>query len=444
MKTSYYEIALLSACMVGGKSAEVIAKVNADHFSEQFKPVFQVISDCFERGMNPDVVTVWENSGDVEDVGFQKMVGEIAELPPANDVDQYCKELKRLSVGRKLRNVASQIMSWANEKDPETAYQMASTAIMDITANEAGDSLKSFNQIMGESLLDIERRFEMGEGQFDGLPTGFADIDARWMGMKPGNLIIVAGRPGMGKTTFVMNACEYNVRNGKSVLFFSLEMEGKELADKTLSSAGRLSFTRIMSGKLREDDWPKLSAGAGVMKDSKLFVDDRHSLSVAEMRAQAYRVKRESDLDLIVVDYIQLMQSKGDNRENEVSNLSRALKGLAKEMGVPVIAISQLNRKCEERKNKRPINSDLRESGALEQDANQIAFVYRDDVYYDDSPLKGTAEIITSKGRAIKIGTDCLAWRGDFQRFDTLDHRPDVESVIEQQESGGKSFARDF
>lgn len=444
MKAPYYEVAILHAVLTEGAAAEVFAKLNDSNFGAAYREVFVIANELYERGLNPDFISVMDEAERRGYEGFQDLANDIASSPKPQNVGDYCKELKRLSVSRKLKDLAIQIQHWASSEDPETAYEMACDAVTKIKGSENEDSLRQIDAVMVESLKDIERRFEMGADQFDGLPTGFKDVDERWMGMKPGNLILIPGRPGQGKTTFAMNICEYNAIHGKSVLVFSLEMEAKELADKCLSSTGRIDFGRIMSGKMQEDDWPRLTSAVSLLKGRKLFIDDRHSLTVAEMRAQAYRVKKDHDLDLIMVDYLQLMTSKGHSRENEVANLSRGLKGLAKELGIPVIAVAQLNRKCEERKNKRPINSDLRESGSLEQDANIIAFVYRDDYYYEDSPLKGTAEIITGKGRALKVGTDCLAWQGRFQRFDNLDHRPDVESVIEQQENGGKRSARDF
>lgn len=444
MKAPHYEVAILHAVLTEGAAAEVYAKLDEGDFGPAYRDFFVIGRELYERGLNPDFVSVMDEAERKGYEGFQDLANDIASSHKPQNIGDYCKELKRLAVSRKLKDLSIQIQHWASTEDPDAAYEMACDAVTKVKGPEHGETLRQIDAVMIESLQDIERRFELGEDQFDGLPTGFKDIDERWMGMKPGNFILVPGRPGQGKTTFAMNVCEHNAIQGKSVLVFSMEMEAKELADKMLSSSGRIDFGRIMSGKMQEDDWPRLSSAVSLLKGRKLFIDDRPSLSLSEVRAQSYRVKKEHGLDLIMVDYLQLMASKGHNRENEVANLSRGLKGLAKEMGIPVIAVAQLNRKCEERKNKRPVNSDLRESGSLEQDANIIAFVYRDDYYYDDSPLKGTAEIITGKGRAIKVGTDCLAWRGQYQRFDNLDHRPDIESVIEQQESGGKFTSREF
>lgn len=446
MNAQHYEAALIDACMNKGATAEVLSKVSASDFSTRFRPIFEVIASQFERGMTPDVVSVLEECEQLEEAQElrETFIDGVLALPgSARDVDTHCKELKRLAITRKLKELAISVSHWAAEEDPEVAYEMASSALMELRGEDKEDTTKGMNEMLRESLEDLERRFESSE-EFDGLSTGFPDIDARWNGMKPENLILIAGRPSHGKTTLALNMAEHCVRNDKTVLFFNLEMSHKELADKMISSAGRLSFTRISNANMREEDWPRLSSAASVLKDKPLFVDSRSSLSVAQMRGKAYQIKAKYDLHLMVVDYIQLMHSKGDSREREIGNISRGLKNLAKEMGCPIIAISQLNRQCESRPNKRPLPSDLRDSGSLEQDANIITFVYRDEVYHEDSPLKGVAEAITRKIRGGKPGTDCLEWKGDNQRFVHLDHKPDIDSVIEDAEAGPKRKARDF
>jgi replicative DNA helicase len=434
MRAQHYEAALIDACINKGATAEVLSKVQESDFSSQFRPIFSVIADLFERGLTPDIVSVMEECERLEIAGLtETFINSVLTVPGnAKEVDTHCKELKRLAVGRKLKELAIQIAHWAADEEPDVAYEKASQAIMGIRSGDLEDTTKGVNEMLKESIQDLERRFESGE-QFDGLATGYEAIDARWNGMKAENLILIAGRPSHGKTTLALNICEHLVRNDKTVLFFNLEMSHKELMDKVISSVGKLSFTRMANASLREEDWPRLTSCVSVLKDKRLFVDSRSSLSVAEMRGKAYQIKAKHDLHLIVVDYIQLMDSKGDSREREIGNISRGLKNLAKEMGCPVIAISQLNRKCEERPNKRPIPSDLRDSGSLEQDANLIAFVYRDEVYDENSALKGVAEIISRKVRGGKPGTDCLEWKGDHQRFNHLDHRPDVEGIAEEQ-----------
>lgn len=445
MRAQHYEAALIDACMNKGATAEVLSKVEPTDFSLQFRPIFEVISDLFNRGLTPDVISVLEECERLEIDGVKDtFVDSVLKVPgDSREVDTHCKELKRLATARKLAELAIKIKYWSDEEEPDVAYEMASRAILELKGDDNEDTTKGMNEMLKESLEDLERRFESDE-EFDGLSTGFPDIDSRWNGMKAENLILIAGRPSHGKTTLALNIAEHCVRNDKTVLFFNLEMSHKELTDKLISSAGSLSFTRISNANMREDDWPRLSAAASVLKDKPMFVDSRSSLSVAQMRGKAYQIKAKYGLDLIIVDYIQLMTSQGDSREREIGNISRGLKNLAKEMGCPVIAISQLNRKCEERPNKRPIPSDLRDSGSLEQDANTICFVYRDEVYNEDTPLKGVAEAITRKIRGGKPGTDCLEWKGDHQAFRHLDHKPDIDGIIEEAEAKPKRRGREF
>lgn len=443
----HYEAALLDAAINKGAAAEIVAKLDKSDFSIRFRPFFEVLCDLLGRGIDPDIVTVL-NECEAMDRGAElrdTFVESVLALPgEIRKVDTYCAELKRLATARKLREFALSVSHWASEEDPDTAYELASKALMDLKGEKSDDALRSMNEMLRSTLEEIEAQFE-SPGEFDGLATGYEYLDQRWCGLKPHNLIYIAGRPAMGKTTLAMNIAEHNVREGKTVLFFSMEMSHNELMKKTLSSAGRLSFTRLTTAKLWEDDWPKVSAATNILKDKPLFVDDRGGVSVAQMRARAYQIKNKHGLDLVVADYIQLMRGEGQNRETEIGGISRGLKQLAKELEVPVIVISQLNRQCEQRTDKRPLMADLRDSGSLEQDANILAFVYRDEVYNDETELKGMAEIITRKFRGGKVGTDLLAWHGDYQRFDNVDHNIDIDDIVErQQESGRRRKSKDF
>ena len=258
-----------------------------------------------------------------------------------------------------------------------------------------------------------------------GISTGFTDLDEKTSGLQPSDLIIVAGRPSMGKTTFAMNLVENALmRSDKVILVYSLEMPAESLVMRMLSSLGRIDQTKVRSGRLDEDDWPRLTSAVNLLQERKLFIDDSAGISPSDMRARTRRLAREhGDIGLIMVDYLQLMQlggSGGENRTNEISEISRSLKALAKEFNCPVVALSQLNRSLEQRPNKRPINSDLRESGAIEQDADVIMFVYRDEVYHPETEYKGVAEVIIGKQRNGPIGTVRLAFQGKFTRFDNL------------------------
>jgi replicative DNA helicase len=258
-----------------------------------------------------------------------------------------------------------------------------------------------------------------------GISTGFTDLDEKTSGLQPSDLIIVAGRPSMGKTTFAMNLVENALmRSDKVILVYSLEMPAESLVMRMLSSLGRIDQTKVRSGRLDEDDWPRLTSAVNLLQERKLFIDDSAGISPSDMRARTRRLAREhGEIGMIMVDYLQLMQLGGsgsDNRTNEISEISRSLKALAKEFNCPVVALSQLNRSLEQRPNKRPINSDLRESGAIEQDADVIMFVYRDEVYHPETEYKGVAEVIIGKQRNGPIGTVRLAFQGKYTRFDNL------------------------
>ena len=262
------------------------------------------------------------------------------------------------------------------------------------------------------------------KGSLTGLTTGFEELDKITSGLQPSDMVVIAARPSMGKTTFAMNLCEnVAIKGGKPVLVFSMEMPADAIVMRMLSSLGRINQSSIRSGNLDKDDWPRITSAIHMLSEQKIYIDDTAALSPLEMRARARRVAREcgGELGLIMVDYLQLMQVPGvENRVNEISEISRNLTGLAKEMNCPVLALSQLNRSLEQRPNKRPVMSDLRESGAIEQDADLIVFLYRDEVYNKETNEKGVAEIILGKHRNGPIGTVRLAFRGEFLRFDDL------------------------
>jgi len=250
--------------------------------------------------------------------------------------------------------------------------------------------------------------------------TGFMDLDEKTSGMQPSDLIIIAGRPSMGKTSLAMNIAENAAVGHKvPVAVFSMEMPGSQLAMRMMSSLGRINAHRMRTGKLNDDDWPRLTSSVSLLNEAPIFIDDTPGLTALDIRSRARRIKREHGLGMIVIDYLQLMTGGGEeNRATEISNMTRSLKGLAKELNVPVIALSQLNRSVETRTDKRPVMSDLRESGAIEQDADVILFVYRDEVYREDSPDKGIAEIIIGKQRNGPIGTVRLTFLGEYTKFE--------------------------
>ena len=286
---------------------------------------------------------------------------------------------------------------------------------------KGGSGFSPIKTLLTKAVDRIETLFQQDEA-ITGVSTGFSDFDEMTSGLQPADLVIVAGRPSMGKTTFAMNIAEHvAIQARRPVAVFSMEMPGDALAMRMMSSLGRIDQLRVRTGKLEDDEWPRLSSAVSMLAETQLFIDDTPALTPTEVRARARRLKRENkDLGLIVLDYIQLMQApgEGDNRTGEISAISRSLKALAKELDVPVIALSQLNRSLESRTNKRPIMSDLRESGAIEQDADLIVFIYRDEVYNEDSKDKGVAEIIIGKQRNGPIGTTRLTFLGKYTKFE--------------------------
>jgi replicative DNA helicase len=270
----------------------------------------------------------------------------------------------------------------------------------------------------------IETLFQQ-DNPITGVPTGWTDFDEKTSGLQNSDLIIIAGRPSMGKTSFAMNIAENAaIKSSLPTVIFSMEMPGEQLAMRMFSSLGRIDQHKVRTGKLGDEDWPRLTSAVSLLAEAPMFIDDTPALSPNELRARARRIKREHGLGLIIIDYLQLMQVHGtkENRTNEISEISRSLKALAKELEVPVVALSQLNRSLEQRPNKRPVMSDLRESGAIEQDADVIAFIYRDEVYNEDSPDKGIAEIIIAKQRNGPIGTTRLTFIGQYTRFENYIH----------------------
>jgi len=284
--------------------------------------------------------------------------------------------------------------------------------------------------LLSGALERIEELYNTG-GDITGLTTGFIDLDRMTSGLQSSDLVIVAGRPSMGKTSFAMNLVENAaLASDRPIMVFSMEMPAEQLVIRMLSSLGRIDQSRVRTGKLEQDDWPKLSSATEKLKDTQIFIDDTPALTPTELRSRVRRLVREQgDLGMIMVDYLQLMRVAGssEGRTAEISEISRSLKALAKEFKVPVVALSQLNRALEQRPNKRPVNSDLRESGAIEQDADVIMFIYRDEVYNEDSPDQGVAEIIIGKQRNGPIGTCRLSFQGLFTRFENL-ARSDYEN----------------
>jgi len=407
--------------------------VSADDFYRfDHRLIFQHIVKLINASRPADVITVFDSltsAAKAEDAGGITYLNALAQnTPSAANIRRYAEIVRDRGVLRKLITVSDEITSAAFNPQGKEVKQMLDEAESKIflIAEEGARGSQGFQEIQPLLTQVVERIDELynrdNQNDITGVPTGFVDLDRMTSGLQPGDLIIVAGRPSMGKTAFSVNIGEtVAVESGLPVAIFSMEMGGTQLAMRMLGSVGRLDQHRLKTGRLNDDDWPRLTHAIQKMNDAQIYIDETPALNSIELRARSRRLSRTcGKLGLIIVDYLQLMSanSPGENRATEISEISRNLKGLAKELNCPVIALSQLNRSLEQRPNKRPVMSDLRESGAIEQDADLILFIYRDEVYNPDSPDKGMAEIIIGKQRNGPIGSVRMTFIGQYTKFE--------------------------
>jgi replicative DNA helicase len=407
-----------------------------DFYRQEHRLIFRQIVRLSEQAKPVDVITVAEAleiAGELDKVGGLPYLGGLAQnVPSAANIRRYGEIVRERSIMRKLAEVGTDIASSAYNPTGRDAAQLldeAESKVFEIA--EAGSKGKQGFIAMPPLLSQVVERIETlyardNPSDITGTATGFTDLDRMTSGLQAGDLIIVAGRPSMGKTALAINIAENVAMDSKlPVAIFSMEMGATQLAMRMLGSVGKLNQHDLRTGKLQDDDWGRLTHALGRLNDAPIHIDESAALSALDLRARSRRLHRQNNgLGLIVIDYLQLMSSNAgknsENRATEISEISRSLKALAKELQVPVIALSQLNRSLEQRPNKRPVMSDLRESGAIEQDADLILFIYRDEVYNSDSPDKGKAEIIIGKQRNGPIGKVELAFRGEYTRFDNL------------------------
>ena len=411
----------------------VAEKVMAsDFYSRPHKLVFEAVKSILEDSQPLDLITLsefLERREQLEDVGgFAYLADLVKNTPSAANINAYAEIVAERAVVRNLIGVANEIADAGYDPQGRTSGDLVDLAESKVfaIAEERGsenEGPQNVENILEKTLERIEVLYQTPQDGVTGVSTGFNDLNKKTAGLQPSDLVIVAARPSMGKTTFAMNLCENAAMDSdKPVLIFSLEMPSEQIMMRMLASLSRVDQTKIRTGQLDDEDWARISSTMGILMQKKnMFIDDSSGLTPTELRSRARRVARDSGgLSLIMVDYLQLMRVPGmqDNRTLEISEISRSLKALAKELQVPVVALSQLNRSLEQRADKRPINSDLRESGAIEQDADLIMFIYRDEVYNPDSSMKGTAEIIIGKQRNGPIGSVRLTFQGQFSRFD--------------------------
>ena len=425
------EQALIGGLMLNAQAWDKVADVVVadDFYRKDHRLIFAAIADLVEGGSPCDVVTVSESldgRGELEQAGGLEYLATLAnETAGAANARAYAKILRERSTLRALINAGNEISGNAFATDGRTASQVLDDAerlVFEIAekGSRGRRGFKSLKQILPEAVDRIDL-LHQSDGSITGISSGYNEFDKMTAGLQPGDLVIIAGRPSMGKTTLAVNIAE-NAAIGSKVptAIFSMEMPSQQLAFRMISSLGRVDQTHLRTGNFPDEDWSRINTAVQLMSEAPIFIDDTASLSPTEIRARARRLHREHGLGLIVIDYLQLMQVEGskENRATEISEISRSLKALAKELEVPVIALSQLNRSVEQRTDKRPVMSDLRESGAIEQDADLIIFIYREEVYNQDTPRKGIADIAIAKQRNGPIGDFPLTFVGRYTKFE--------------------------
>jgi replicative DNA helicase len=432
------EQSVLGGLLLENEALDRIADIlnQADFYRHDHRLIYTHIAKLIEQNRPADIVTVaesLENSAELSSVGGIAYLGALAQnTPTAANIRRYAEIVRERSIMRKLVEVGSGIAESAYNPQGRDAQQLLDEAEAKIfqiaeSGNRGSQGFVNIQTLLPQVADRIDFLYQReNQGSVTGVPTGFDDLDEKTSGFQPGDLIIVAGRPSMGKTAFSLNIAE-NVAldTKKAVAVFSMEMGATQLATRMIGSVGRLDQHRMRNGNLEDEDWARLTTALGKLNDAPIFIDEGAGLSSFDVRARARRLHRQTGgLGLIVVDYLQLMAGTSgrasENRATEISEISRSLKSLAKELEVPVVALSQLNRSVEQRPDKRPVMSDLRESGAIEQDADLILFIYRDEVYNPDSEDKGTAEIIIAKQRNGPIGRVRLTFLGQHTRFENF------------------------
>lgn len=395
-----------------------------DFYSAAHQSIYRAIVSLLSRGEPADVITVSdaiERAGEAERTGGLAYLGELAaNTPSAANVGAYARMVGDAKARRNMIAVGQHIIELARERgsDAIARADKAAGIVASLSAHRDNKDPVEISDLMQTVLTKIQNRVDAG-GAISGLSTGFVDLDKATTGLHPGNLVVLAGRPGMGKTSLAVNVAENVALDGGVALVFSLEMPGDDLAERTIARAGGINTQALREGRLTNDDYERLSAALAKLNGTRLIIDDDPATaSVTAIRRKSMRIKRERGLDLIVIDYLQLMRGEAiANRNEEIGGITRGLKLLARELAVPIILLSQLNRGVEDRPDKRPMMSDLRESGAIEQDADVILMAYRDDYHNESSPLKGFAEIIIRKQRMGPTGTVPLVFQGQFSRF---------------------------
>jgi len=435
------EQAVLGSILLKDKAFSTVLEIigGNDFYKVAHRIIFEALVDLFEKNEPQDLLTLSNLLNDqnkLEEIGGIAYLTSLTSIVPVTaNIASYAKIIRQKSILRQLIQVNSDIAARCYEEqgDIDILVDEAEQAIFDIAGAKSSQHFIAVKHIVPKAFETVENLFKRKE-LITGVPTGYYDIDRITAGLQPSDLIILAARPSMGKTAFAMNIAQHAAMIEKiGVAIFSLEMSKEQLVMRLLSSVGKIDSQRIRTGRLQNDDWPKLTRAVGMLSEAPIYIDDTPAVSVLEMRAKVRRLASQFDIGLVVVDYLQLMQGRGntENRTQEISDISRSLKALAKEHHIPVLALSQLNRGLESRTDKRPMMADLRESGAIEQDADVICFIYRDEVYNksEDNPNKGSAEVIIGKQRNGPTGMVKLTFLKEFTMFENMSAKSEYETT---------------
>ena len=409
--------------------AQVTEVLKADDFyRDSHKIIFSGIMDLFQRDIPIDMITLIEHLKSIdklEGAGGISYITEISNsVPSIANLNSYIKIVDEKSMLRRLIKASNEIIekSYGGQDQVENVVDFAQKKVFDIAEKRSSSDFESISSVLERGFLEIERLFN-NKGEVTGVPTGFRDLDDKTSGFQKGDMVLIAARPSMGKTTFALNIAQHAaLKSGKSVVIFSLEMSKEQLAYKLLCAEANVDMLKLRTGNLDDEDWENIARASGPLAASKIYIDDTAGVNIMEMRSKCRRIKIEHGIDLIMIDYLQLMSGTGgESRQQEVSEISRSIKALAKEMQCPVVALSQLSRAPEQRADHRPMLSDLRESGSIEQDADVVMFLYRDEYYNKETEDKNMAECIIAKQRNGPVGTVKLAWLGQYSKFGNLD-----------------------
>lgn len=424
------EESLLGSMLISGEAIPIVTEVtkSEDFYREAHQRIFQAIVSLYNRGEPADPIMVAEElktMGVLEEVGGKPFLHTlINSVPTAANAKYYAEIVGRNALLRSLIKAGTDIAGLGYEapENVETTLDRAESLIFNVSQRRISEKFVNIKDLLTESFEEIEKLYEK-KAHVTGVPTGFIDLDHLTSGFHPSDLIVIAARPSMGKTSLALSiVANVSLQHKVPVAIFSLEMSRHQLAQRLMCAEARVEAQSLRTGNLKEEDWPKLSNAVGRLAEAPIFIDDTANITIMEVRSKARRLMARENLGLIVVDYLQLMQgdSRSENRQQEISEISRALKILGRELAVPIIAISQLSRAVEQRQDKRPLLSDLRESGAIEQDADLVLFIYREEYYHRDSEEKGVAEVIISKHRNGPTGMVKLAFLEHYTKFSNL------------------------